>query len=999
MSQPPVNGAGRGGRGALLLKALQSTVRRPGEGLPETGVSHPPQQGQPAAAQAQAEASPAAAQPAPTTMGRGALLASLYQQTVRTGSSPSPPQPSSPQAPGQYGKAPSPVRGRGMLGLQDIPGLPMYGRGMAQPGLQKQHAEAAVRPKERVSPPVPSPPPARELILLYIPEPGKVGQPVRVACNYIPVRSKLGGLYQYAVSYSPQIDSRNMRYGMLYDHKDVIGDVKAFDGAILFLPKKLPQPLTVVESTRKTDGALIKIRISLTKELPPDDRQCLTVYNIIFKNVMRALELKRVGRNYYDPLHPIYIKQHKMEVWPGYITAIQAYDGGLMLNTDISHKVLRTETVLDMMQSIYQSSSGRGFQEQCTRQLVGEVVLTRYNNKTYRIDDIAWDKSPTSCFTFHTGEEISFVDYYKKAYNINIADDSQPLIINRPKKRAKDADPNEVLCLIPELCWLTGLTDNMRQDFRVMKDIAVHTRVTPMQRDLAMRKFIRNVESNPAAKQEMSKWGLYLDTDLLRTNARQLPGEKIIVRNRSFQCNMEADFGREVTKEPVLVPVDLQCWMVLFFSRDESKASNFCHAFLVLAARSGYIMYCCALPQVDLQCWMVLFFSRDESKANDFITMMKKVCPSLGIRVNNPLQFRLENDRTETYLRIIRDNLKPQVQLVVCIFPTSRDDRYSAVKKLCCVDSPVPSQVINAKTISMQQKLRSVTQKIALQINAKLGGELWALEIPLKNIMVIGIDVYHEAKKGVRSVAGFVASTNRELTRWYSRTCFQLPGQELMDGLKLCLTAALKKYHDVNHELPERIFIFRDGVGDGQLTTVAGYEVDQLRDCARYFGGQDYKPKLAVVIVQKRINTRIFAEYNRGSLDNPRPGTILDHTVTRRDWYDFFLISQHVRQGTVSPTHYIVVADETGLKPDYMQRLSYKLTHLYYNWPGTVRVPAPCQYAHKLAYLVGQSIHKDQAWTWLIGCSSCRLNTEHRHYSKGTFADPSLDLADRLFFL
>ncbi|XP_078658724.1 piwi-like protein 1 isoform X1 [Branchiostoma floridae x Branchiostoma belcheri] len=955
MSQPPVNGAGRGGRGALLLKALQSTVRRPGEGLPETGVSHPPQQGQPPAAQAQAEASPAAAQPAPTTMGRGALLASLYQQTVRTGSSPSPPVPSSPQAPGQYGKAPSPVRGRGMLGLQDIPGLPMYGRGMAQPGLQKQHTEAAVRPKERVSPPVPSPPPAREptppspagqqaspqalaqpMAKLsveekkerYIPEPGKVGQPVRVACNYIPVRSKLGGLYQYAVSYSPQIDSRNMRYGMLYDHKDVIGDVKAFDGAILFLPKKLPQPLTVVESTRKTDGALIKIRISLTKELPPDDRQCLTVYNIIFKNVMRALELKRVGRNYYDPLHPIYIKQHKMEVWPGYITAIQAYDGGLMLNTDISHKVLRTETVLDMMQSIYQSSSGRGFQEQCTRQLVGEVVLTRYNNKTYRIDDIAWDKSPTSCFTFHTGEEISFVDYYKKAYNINIADDSQPLIINRPKKRAKDADPNEVLCLIPELCWLTGLTDNMRQDFRVMKDIAVHTRVTPMQRDLAMRKFIRNVESNPAAKQEMSKWGLYLDTDLLRTNARQLPGEKIIVRNRSFQCNMEADFGREVTKEPVLVPVDLQCWMVLFFSRDESKA-------------------------------------------NDFITMMKKVCPSLGIRVNNPLQFRLENDRTETYLRIIRDNLKPQVQLVVCIFPTSRDDRYSAVKKLCCVDSPVPSQVINAKTISMQQKLRSVTQKIALQINAKLGGELWALEIPLKNIMVIGIDVYHEAKKGVRSVAGFVASTNRELTRWYSRTCFQLPGQELMDGLKLCLTAALKKYHDVNHELPERIFIFRDGVGDGQLTTVAGYEVDQLRDCARYFGGQDYKPKLAVVIVQKRINTRIFAEYNRGSLDNPRPGTILDHTVTRRDWYDFFLISQHVRQGTVSPTHYIVVADETGLKPDYMQRLSYKLTHLYYNWPGTVRVPAPCQYAHKLAYLVGQSIHKD----------------------------PSLDLADRLFFL
>ena len=27
------------------------------------------------------------------------------------------------------------------------------------------------------------------------------------------------------------------------------------------------------------------------------------------------------------------------------------------------------------------------------------------------------------------------------------------------------------------------------------------------------------------------------------------------------------------------------------------------------------------------------------------------------------------------------------------MFPTSRDDRYSAVKKLCCIERPVPSQV------------------------------------------------------------------------------------------------------------------------------------------------------------------------------------------------------------------------------------------------------------------------------------------------------------------
>jgi len=44
-------------------------------------------------------------------------------------------------------------------------------------------------------------------------------------------------------------------------------------------------------------------------------------------------------------------------------------------------------------------------------------------------------------------------------------------------------------------------------------------------------------------------------------------------------------------------------------------------------------------------------------------------------------------------------------------------------------------------------------------------------------------------------------------------------------------------------------------------------------------------------------------------------------------------VSQSVRQGTVTPTSYIVVEDSTGLKPDHIQRLTYKMTHLYYNWP------------------------------------------------------------------
>lgn len=76
-----------------------------------------------------------------------------------------------------------------------------------------------------------------------------------------------------------------------------------------------------------------------------------------------------------------------------------------------------------------------------------------------------------------------------------------------------------------------------------------------------------------------------------------------------------------------------------------------------------------------------------------------------------------------------------KLQLAVVIFPTIRDDRYSAVKSLCTANHPIPSQMINCRTISNPGKLRSIVQKIALQINCKMGGELWAVHIPTKTMV------------------------------------------------------------------------------------------------------------------------------------------------------------------------------------------------------------------------------------------------------------------------
>jgi len=48
-------------------------------------------------------------------------------------------------------------------------------------------------------------------------------------------------------------------------------------------------------------------------------------------------------------------------------------------------------------------------------------------------------------------------------------------------------------------------------------------------------------------------------------------------------------------------------------------------------------------------------------------------------------------------------------------------------------------------------------------------------------------------------------------------------------------------------------------------------------------------------------------------------------------------------QGTVTLTHYVVIRDNANMKTDRVQQLTYRLWRLYYNWPGTIRVPAACQ--------------------------------------------------------
>ena len=112
--------------------------------------------------------------------------------------------------------------------------------------------------------------------------------------------------------------------------------------------------------------------------------------------------------------------------------------------------------------------------------------------------------------------------------------------------------------------------------------------------------------------------------------------------------------------------------------------------------------------------------------------------------------------------------------------------------------------------------------------------KLWGCSTPIKDLMVVGIDVFHDTTKKCGSIAGIVTSLNDATTRYYSGLIFyvklkcflyvkilisrfflgiaeQKPGQEIVNALQTAFIEGLIKYFETNRKWPENIVVFRDG--------------------------------------------------------------------------------------------------------------------------------------------------------------------------------------------
>ena len=100
-------------------------------------------------------------------------------------------------------------------------------------------------------------------------------------------------------------------------------------------------------------------------------------------------------------------------------------------------------------------------------------------------------------------------------YGIEIKDPQQPLLISQPKEKDRRRGMEQPILLIPELCHVTGISDEQRADFRFTKAMGEFTKHPPETRAKNLRELTNRFNSNPEIKANFQFWKMNFSSQLV----------------------------------------------------------------------------------------------------------------------------------------------------------------------------------------------------------------------------------------------------------------------------------------------------------------------------------------------------------------------------------------------------------------------------------------------------------------------------------------------------
>ena len=141
--------------------------------------------------------------------------------------------------------------------------------------------------------------------------------------------------------------------------------------------------------------------------------------NNLVKNFFHQIGYTEIGRSgkYFDAKHFQPLESAKVTVFKGYSSNFSLLDEGLFLRMDPSVKVVRQETVLDVIDIIYNRNKGLSKLEKrnmVEKELIGKQIMSNYGkNMYYCIDSVLFDTPLDRHFFYRGQEKINLTQYYK----------------------------------------------------------------------------------------------------------------------------------------------------------------------------------------------------------------------------------------------------------------------------------------------------------------------------------------------------------------------------------------------------------------------------------------------------------------------------------------------------------------------------------------------------------------------------------------------------------
>ncbi|KAK1836683.1 post-transcriptional gene silencing protein QDE-2 [Podospora conica] len=527
--------------------------------------------------------------------------------------------------------------------------------------------------------------------------------------------------------------------------------------------------------------------------------------------------------------------------------------------------------------------------------------------------------TPAQIGTLKFGTEVKVGDYFRQKYRMKV-DPSMPLINAGTRERPTYivAEHLEVLAGQAIKAKLSAEDADRMIKFACRKPAANATSITTSARKVLA------LDDNPL----LDAFGISVDKSLITVLGRQL--QPPAVAYRGGKAINARDGGWNMAGIQVIAPGrQIERWTCLT-TRDLSVVQPTMTAFVAFLKTQG-------------------------------IAINDKPAPNAP---PSKIMWRDEKGLDTKFADLDR----AKVQLVFVILDSPDAAVYNRIKLLADTRYGIHTICVQFNKVMKVERREAYFANVGLKINLKFGGINHKLKNENKLLaggktMVAGYDVTHPtnlppgAARNAPSVAGLVASVDKDLAQWPAHVWNMQQGREMLDGgLVAAFKSRLKLWQGKNKEYPKNIVIFRDGVSEGQFKQVLDHELPYIRQACSELYPAKTMPRISLIVSVKRHQTRFYPTSN--ALDqahknskSPREGTVVDRGVTSVRFWDFFLQAHASLQGTARPAHYTVLLDEI-FRADYkadaanqLEKLTHDMCYLFGRATKAVSICPPAYYA------------------------------------------------------